>query len=317
MAVWLCSGQGAQAPGMGADFLECGEFAQVADVFAIGSEVLGVDLAELARTGSEEEVNDPFNAQALTAAIAIGVGRELLARGFEPETIVGFSLGQISALAISGMLSAEDTFALLKVRASAMAKACEGTDGAMVAIMGASHQEAAALAEQCAEGEVLVPANFNCPGQVVLSGDAWAVERARASWAASHGERKAKMLRTAGGFHTPLMAEAAKATGAAAAKLRFAEPRFPVLCNTDAKPMTAASAASRLEAQVMSPVLFEQAIAKLLAGGATEFAELGYGSVLVNLVKRCDRSTARHALGSAEGLQAYVAAEGPSMDAKA
>lgn len=306
MTVWLCSGQGAQQPGMGADLLGCSEFPRVAEVFETGSDVLGVDLAALAREGDEAQVNDPFNAQALTAAVAIGVGSELLARGYEPEAIVGFSLGQISALALSGMLSVEDTFALLKVRANAMAAACAEHPGAMVAIMGATHEDAAGLCEECACGQVLLPANFNCPGQVVLSGEAAAIERARAAWAERHGARKAALLRTAGGFHTPLMASAAQATGEAARKLDFAEPRFTVLCNTDAEPMTAASAASRLEQQVASPVLFEQAITKLLEGGAREFAELGYGSVLANLVKRCDRSTTRYTLGNAEGLRAYV-----------
>ena len=310
MTVWLCSGQGAQEPGMGADLLQCGDFPRVAEVFEKGSEVLGVDLAALACEGGEDEVNDPFNAQALTAAVAIGVGSELSARGFTPHAIVGFSLGQISALALSGMLSVEDTFALLKVRATAMAEACSTRPGAMVAIMGASHEDAAALCEECAAGQVLLSANFNCPGQVVLSGEAEAVERAHAAWAESHGARKATMLRTAGGFHTPLMASAAEATGAAARELSFAEPRFTVLCNTDAEPMTATSAAARLERQVASAVLFEQSIAKLLESGEREFAELGYGNVLANLVKRCDRSTTRHTLGSAEGLRAYLEAAG-------
>lgn len=306
MTVWLCSGQGAQEPGMGADLLECGEFPRVNEVFEKASAALDIDLAALAREGDEAQVNDPFNAQALTAAVAIGTGSELLARGFEPEAIVGFSLGQISALALSGMLSIEDTFALLKVRATEMAAACAERPGAMVAIMGATHEDATALCSECAEGQVLLPANFNCPGQIVLSGEVEAAERARAAWAESHGERKARMLRTAGGFHTPLMASAAEATGAAARALSFAEPRFTVLCNTDAEPMAAASAANRLEQQVKSPVLFEQAIVKLLEGGSHDFAELGYGSVLVNLVKRCDRSTTRYALGNADGLRAYL-----------
>lgn len=306
MTVWLCSGQGAQKPGMGADLLDSGSFPEVERVFNEGSRVLGIDLNELAHTDDETLVNDAFNAQALTVAVAVGVGEELLARGHEPEAIVGFSLGQVSALALSGMLSVEDTFKLLKVRATAMARACEERPGAMLAIMGATHDEAFELCDACAEGQVLLPANFNCPGQVVVSGELDAVARAQASWAESHGARKAVRLRTAGGFHTPLMDGAAKATGDAARALSFAEPAYPVLCNTDALPLTAQNAAEHMEAQVKSPVHFEQSIARLLEGGATEFAELGYGNVLANLVKRCDRSTTRHALGNAEALQSYL-----------
>lgn len=308
MAVWLCSGQGAQKPGMGADLLDSGAFCEFERVFEQGSRVLGVDLAALAHTEDEALVNDAFNAQALTVAVAVGVGEELLARGREPEAIVGFSLGQVSALALSGMLSVEDTFKLLKVRANAMTQACDERPGAMLAVMGANHEEAAGLCSACAEGQVLLPANFNCPGQVVVSGELAAIERAQASWAESHGARKAVRLRTAGGFHTPLMEAAAKATGDAARALSFSEPKFSVICNTDALPLTAQNAAEHMESQVKSPVRFEQSIASLLEGGATEFAELGYGNVLANLVKRCDRSTTRHALGSAAALQAYLEA---------
>lgn len=310
MTVWLCSGQGAQKPGMGADLLACDEFAQVKEVFSVGSKILGLDLAELARNGSEAQVNDPFAAQALTVAVSVGIGRELAVRGHVPEAVVGFSLGQVSALALSGMLGIEDTFTLLKARATALAVACAEHPGAMTALMGASHEDAAALCAECAEGEVLLPANYNCPGQVVISGDANAIDRAQAAWAAAHGERKVARLNTAGGFHTPLMESAAATCGEAAHKLAFAEPICPVLCNTDAEPLTADSAATRMEQQVKSPVRFEQSIAKLLEGGATEFAELGYGGVLANLVKRCDRSTTRHALGSADALRAYLGIAG-------
>lgn len=306
MTVWLCSGQGAQRPGMGADLLACDEFEQVKDVFAIASSVLDIDLAELACNGNEEQINDPFAAQALTVAISVGVGHELAARGHRPEAIVGFSLGQVSALALSGMLSVKNTFTLLKARATGIAAACAKQDGAMAALMGASHEDAAELCASCAQGDILLPANYNCPGQVVISGNTAAIERAQAVWAAEHGERKVARLNTAGAFHTPLMASAAAATGKAARDLTFAEPACPVLCNTDSEPLCAAQAAERMERQVTSPVRFEQSIAKLIAGGATEFAELGYGSVLANLVKRCDRKTTRHALGSADALKTYL-----------
>ena len=306
MAVWLCPGQGAQAVHMGADLLDCGDFPRVGEAFELGSQVLELDLAALAREGSAADVDDAFNAQALTAALTIGIGRELLARGQRPQAVVGFSLGQLSALALSGMLSDEDAFSLLKVRAEAMAAACAEHSGAMTALLGCSVEDADAVCAACAGGQVLVPANYNCPGQVVLSGELPAIERAEAAWAAEHGARKLRRLRTAGAFHSPLMEQAAAATGAAARKLRFAEPSCPVLCNTDARPMTAASAAQRMELQVKSPVRFQQSIQALLGEGFAEYAEIGFGGVLANLVKRMDRSTARHPLGTVEELRAYL-----------
>lgn len=309
MAVWLCPGQGAQAPGMGADFLACVDecFPQLAEVFAAAKRVTGVDVAVLACEGSEEQVNEPFNAQVLTVALSVGIGLELQARGLEPDALVGFSLGQISALALSGMLSVEDTFALLKHRAQGMAQACSEQPGAMCALLKASHEEALELCEQQSQDQVLVPANYNAPGQVVISGEVEAIERAEQAWSALPGKR-AKRLNVAGGFHSPLMEAAAARTGAAARGLTFAEPRVPVLCNTDARPFTAAEAAQRLEQQVKSPVMFEQSIAVLLSQGASEFVEVGFGSVLSGLVKRQDRRVARVCTGTVEEFEAYVSA---------
>lgn len=306
MTVWLCPGQGAQYVGMGADLLECGEFALVGETFELASAALGVDLCRLAREGGEAEVDEAFNAQALTMALTVGVGRELLARGHEPQAVLGFSLGQVSALVLSGMLGVEDGFALLKVRAAAMAQACAEHPGAMTALLGIGVDEAEELCAEHAGGQVLVPANYNCPGQVVLSGELPAIERVEGAWAAAHGSRKVSRLRTAGAFHSPLMAGAAEATGAAARELAFAEPRCTVLCNTDAQPLTAAQAAQRMELQVRAPVRFQQSIQALLEQGCAEFAELGAGAVLSNLVKRMDRSTTRRTLGTAAELREYL-----------
>ena len=306
MTVWLCPGQGAQQVRMGADLLESGEFPLVGETFERAGAVLGADLARLACEGGEDEVNEAFNAQALTMALTVGVGRELLARGHEPQAVLGFSLGQVSALVLSGMLGVEGGFALLKVRATAMAQACAEHPGAMTALLGIGVEEAEELCAECAGGQVLVAANFNCPGQVVLSGEHAAIERAEAAWAASHGARKVSRLRTAGAFHRPLMAEAAAATGAAARGLAFAESRCIVLCNTDAQPLSASQAAQRMELQVKAPVRFQQSIQALLEQGCAEFAELGAGAVLSNLVKRMDRSTSRCALGTLEELREYL-----------
>ena len=205
MTVWMCSGQGAQSEGMGADLLD---ILEVREVFERASEVLEIDLVHLVKEGSAEEVNDTFNAQALTMVLTVAIGKALMAQGKKPDALIGFSLGEISALALAGILSLDDAFKLLKVRASAMAEACQQREGAMLALLAASHEDAEAVCEACAGEDILLPANFNCPGQVVLSGDAAAIERAEAHWKGM--KKKCARLKTAGGFHSPLMTSASE-----------------------------------------------------------------------------------------------------------
>ena len=181
MTVFMFPGQGAQKPGMGADLLG---IAEVAQTFAIAGEVCGVDVAALAREGSAEQVNDAYNAQVLAAALSVGLSHVLDARGIQAEAMLGFSLGQISALMASGALSDEDGFALLDVRARSMAQACKERPGAMYALLGAAHEDAQGICDTCAQDEILVCANYNAPGQVVVSGDVAAIERAEKAWQA-------------------------------------------------------------------------------------------------------------------------------------
>lgn len=302
MTVWMCSGQGAQKPGMGADLLD---LPQVADTFQVLSSALGIDLVLLTKDGTPEEVNSAVPAQALTMAVSVGIGRVLQDAGLKPDAIVGFSLGQISALVLAGALPLSEAAQLLKVRANAMEQACSANPGAMLALMGASVEDAQALCEQHAQGDHLVPANMNCPGQVVVSGTCEAIDRASGAWKESG--KKAVKLATAGAFHSPLMADAASEVEDFCTSLAFADPEITLLCNTDAQAFTADEAASRLGAQVRSGVMFQQSIEALLEQGEKSFVELGFGGVLTNLVKRIDRGTERTAIGSREQLDAYLA----------
>lgn len=304
MAVWLCSGQGAQKPGMGADMLDIPE---VADTFHVLSDALGFDLALLSEDGTEAEINEAVAAQALTMAVSVGIGRVLERAGIMPDAIVGFSLGQISALVLAGILSLEDAAQLLCVRANAMANACAENPGGMLALMGASIEDARALCEAQAQGDVLVPANMNCPGQVVISGTNEAIDRAQAAW--TEAGNKAVKLATAGAFHSPLMDTAANEVETFCETLDFAEPKVKLLCNTDAQPFEVHDASGRLGMQVKSGVMFQQSIEALIADGHTDFVEVGFGSTLVNLVKRIDRSTSRTALGTREKLVEYITDE--------
>ena len=302
MTVWMLPGQGAQKPGMGADLLE---LPQVAQAFALASDVLGLDLADLSRNGSAEDVNRPFNAQALTMAVSVGTGRFLQANGLAPSAVLGFSLGQIGALALAGVLSDEQAFRLPKVRATAMAKACEQVPGGMLALLGADAQDAEELCKECAGGEVLLPANYNCPGQIVISGTEAAIECAGARW--KELGNKASRLNTSGAFHSPLMEQAAQAVAEACADLDFREPEVPLICNTDARPFRANEAAARLAAQVKSPVRFSQSVEYLIAQGETDFLEVGFGAVLNGLVKRIDRTTNRMKAGALDQVRDLLA----------
>lgn len=301
MTVWLCPGQGAQKPGMGADLLKS---QKVAQVFQTLSDALGVDLERLSKEGTQEEISDTVAAQGLTMAVSVGVGKLLLDRGIKPSALVGFSLGQISALVLSGMLPLDDAARLLKVRSESMAAACAAQPGGMVALIGASLSDAREVCVQAAGSDVLVCANHNGPSQVVVSGHDSALERAQKLW--SDAGKKSVRLATSGAFHSPLMTPAASEVERFCSSLDFREPEVMLICNTDAKPFLVEEAAKRLGRHVNDEVMFEESIRALLDDGETEFVEIGFGNVLTNLVKRIDRSTERHLVGNETQVHEYI-----------
>ncbi len=186
-----------------------------------------------------------------------------------------------------------------------MAEAAAAHPGAMSALLKADEADVQALCDECAQGDVLVPANFNCPGQIVIAGTSAAVERAEAAWAAS-GKRFSR-LATSGAFHSPLMADAAEGLAAYLKDVAFEEARVPLVCNVDARPLAAADARDHLVRHLTSPVRFEQSVQALAAAGADTFAEVGFGGVLVGLVKRIDRGVERACVQDRESLEAFWA----------
>ena len=165
-----------------------------------------------------------------------------------------------------------------------------------------------ALCEECAQGQVLVPANFNCPGQIVIAGEPAAVARAEEAWAQA-GKRSSR-LATSGAFHSPLMAEAAEALAAYLEGVEFSEPRVPLICNVEAAPLDVADARERLVRHLTSPVRFDQSVAALRAAGADTFVEVGFGGVLANLVKRIDKTASRACVQDRASFEAYLAEDG-------
>lgn len=303
--VFMASGQGSQKPGMGATLLSVPE---VAETFQCASDVLGRDVAAIALAegpDGAQELNNTRNAQAAIATLSIGVGRALQARGVKPAALLGFSLGQISALALAEMVSLEDAFRILDVRSTVMAQAAAGAPGAMSALLKADEASAQALCEECAQSDVLVAANYNAPGQIVISGAVDAVGRAEEAW--KQGGGRFSRLATQGAFHSPLMAEAAAQFNEFLATVDFREPVVPLLCNTDASPADAATMRQRLVRHLTHPVLFYQSVQRLQAAGATTFVEVGFGGVLSGLVKRIDKEAARFCVQDATSFDEFVA----------
>lgn len=301
--VFLFSGQGAQKPGMGSDLLDVPE---VAAVFACASDIFGFDVADLVQNASSDKLNDTVFAQPAMCTLSVAIARALIARGVRPQAVLGFSLGQASALAVSGMLDDAATFAFVKERARLMAEAAAEKPGCMSALLKATPEEVSALCEECAQGQVLVAANFNSPGQIVISGEFAAVERAEEQWG-SRGKRAAR-LATSGAFHSPLMQGAASALDDYLSTVDFDEPSIPLICNTDARPLAAATAREHLVSHLVSPVLFQQSVEALIEQGATCFAEVGFGGVLSNLVKRIDRGVERPCIQDKDSFEAFISA---------
>ncbi len=303
-SVWMFSGQGAQKPQMGLDLLDIPE---VRETFTCASDVLGFDVASFIETATEDELNDTAAAQPCMCVLSVAQARALLARGIVPDAVLGFSLGQVSALPIAGMLSDEATFAFVKERARLMAEAANEHPGCMSALLKADEESVQALCEQCGAGDVLVAANFNSPGQIVISGSREAVERAEAAWG-EQGKRSSR-LATSGAFHSPLMEQAATQLAAVLADMDFSEAAIPLISNVDAQPLAASDAKAQLAAHLTHPVRFDTSVQNLVDAGATEFVELGYGGVLTNLMKRINKEVARVALSDRASFDAYVASK--------
>lgn len=303
---FLLSGQGAQKPGMGAALIEQGA-PEVAETFAIASEAFGFDVADVCLNASAETLRDTAFAQPAMCTLSVAVAKALEARGIRPAYVAGFSLGQIAALAVSGMVSERDAFRIAAFRAKVMAEAAAARPGSMCALLGGEPEEASEVCSSAAQSDVLVCANYNAPGQIVISGDVAAVDRAAALWK-ERPRHKASMLATSGAFHSPLMQSAAEALAEFLEEVEFHEARTPLVCNVDARPLSAADARTHLASQVVSPVLFEQSVHWLSEQGVDTFVECGFGGVLTKLVKRIEPAAARFAPVSPEEI-AQVASE--------
>ena len=285
MHAFVFPGQGAQFVGMGKDLYDNVPLAK--ELFDRANEILGFPITDIMFAGTDEQLKQTKVTQPAMFLHSVILARSL-GDAFKPDMAAGHSLGEFSALVAAGALGFEDGLKLVSKRAMAMQKACEQNPSTMAAIIALPDEK---VEEICASVDgVVVPANYNCPGQLVISGTNEAIDEACAKLTAA-GAKRALKLNVGGAFHSPLMEPARVELEAAIAAAPFAKPVCPVYQNVDAKPHTdPAEIRANLIAQLTSPVRWTQIVQNMLADGATSFTELGPGSVLQGLIKKVDRS---------------------------
>ena len=285
MHAFVFPGQGAQFVGMGKDLYDNVPLAK--ELFDRANEILGFPITDIMFAGTDEQLKQTKVTQPAIFLHSVILARSL-GDAFKPDMAAGHSLGEFSALVAAGALGFEDGLKLVSKRAMAMQKACEQNPSTMAAIIALPDEK---VEEICASVDgVVVPANYNCPGQLVISGTNEAIDEACAKLTAA-GAKRALKLNVGGAFHSPLMEPARVELEAAIAAAPFAKPVCPVYQNVDAKPHTdPAEIRANLIAQLTSPVRWTQIVQNMLADGATSFTELGPGSVLQRLIKKVDRS---------------------------
>jgi [acyl-carrier-protein] S-malonyltransferase len=277
-------GQGSLESGMGKDIAEA--LPEAMEVFEIGSKASGLDLAELCFATPVEEFVDTELQQPALVATSLAMLAALRDRGIEPDFVIGHSVGELAALAAGGAMSVSETIGLVRERGLAMAEAARERPGSMAAILGLDDEVVESL---CRKIFGVWPANYNCPGQIVVSGETEAVDECCAR-AEAEGARRTVKLRVSGAFHSPLVARAADRLRPAVERVRFAEPTAPFMSTVTARVESAQRMGPLLVDQLTAPVRFTQAASELIRQGARTFVEVGPGDVLCGLVKRIDRS---------------------------
>jgi len=289
-------GQGSVEAGMGRDIAAA--IGSARDVFARGSEASGLDLERLCFHAEAEELVDTAVQQPALVATSLAMLAAIRERGIEPDFVVGHSVGEFAALAAAGSMSTEDAIALVRERGVAMAEAAAQHPGAMAAILGLEDEVVETLCRQILG---VWPANYNCPGQIVVSGEHDAVDEC-IERAQEEGARRAVKLKVSGAFHSPLVARAADRLRPAIERVKFQEPTAPFMSTVTARLESAQRMAPLLVDQLTAPVRFTQAASELMREGVKTFVEVGPGNVLSGLVKRIDRSAKAISVNSLAAL---------------
>jgi [acyl-carrier-protein] S-malonyltransferase len=290
-------GQGSLATGMGRELAAA--VPEAMDVFERASAAAGLDLRRLCFEASEEELVETEVQQPALVATSLAVLAAIRARGIKPDFVIGHSVGEFAALAAAGALKVEEAIGLVRERGLAMADAARNNPGSMAAILGLDDEVVERICRRIAN---VWPANYNCPGQIVVSGENPAVDQACED-AEGEGARRAVKLRVSGAFHSPLVARAADRLRPALERVKFAEPTAPFMSTVTARIENAKRMGPLLVDQLTAPVRFTQAAQSLLREGVQTFVEVGPGNVLTGLVKRIDRNAQAISVSTPEGLQ--------------
>jgi len=290
MKAYIFPGQGAQFTGMGLDLYEKSPLAQ--KYFEKANDILGFSITDIMFEGTAEQLKETKVTQPAIFLHSVILAK-VLGDDFKPEMVAGHSLGELSALVTNGVLTFEDGLKLVSKRALAMQKACEIAPSTMAAVLGL---EDAIVEDTCSEIEgVVVAANYNCPGQLVISGEIAAVEKA-CKLLSEKGARRALLLPVGGAFHSPMMEPARAELAAAIEATTFSSPTCPVYQNVSACAVTSPNEIKKnLMIQLTAPVRWTQSIQAMIADGGTEFIEVGPGKVLQGLMRKIDRSVAASA----------------------
>ena len=303
---FLFPGQGAQAVGMGIEIAR--EFPVAERIFEKANEIVGFDLRDFCFAGPAEQLNSTTVSQpaifTMSAAILEVLRTGSSSHTITPDVTAGLSLGEYTALYAAGLMSFEDGLRLVHKRGQAMQAAADASEGAMVSIIGLNDETVRRLCEEAGEGELLDPVNFNCPGQIVISGDKRACRIAK-ELAIKCGAIKAVRLEVAGAFHTQMMSSAAEALREALAHCEIAEPtRTQVIANINAEYYpTSEKIKEGLVKQLTSPILWQKCMERLLSDGVEAFYEIGPGRVLTGLMRRIDRKTKVNNLSSLQAIE--------------
>lgn len=284
MKAYVFPGQGAQFVGMGKNLYESSALAK--ELFEKANQILGFNITDLMFAGTDEDLKQTKVTQPAIFLHSVILAKTL-GENFKPEMVAGHSLGEFSALVANGSLAFEDGLLLVSKRALAMQKACEINPSTMAAILGLDDQ---VVEKVCSEvDEVVVPANYNSPGQIVISGSIKGIDLAIEKLTAL-GAKRAIKLAVGGAFHSPLMDPAKRELEAAIDQTKFSNPSCPVYQNVTAKAVTDPSKIKEnLKLQLTAPVRWTQTVQNMLADGASSFTEVGPGTVLQGLIKKVNR----------------------------